>query len=64
MKLKLDRLAHRQLLENEILKKAAILAVYKRPIKIFISLQDLPRTNTRKSKRTLIKKMIEEGAFQ
>jgi long-chain acyl-CoA synthetase len=64
MKLNLDRLELRQLLENEILKKAAILAVYKRPSKIFISLQDLPRTNTRKSKRTLIKKMIEEGAFQ
>jgi long-chain acyl-CoA synthetase len=53
----------KHLLESEILKKAAILAVYKRPSKIFLSLHDLPKTNTRKSKRTLIKKMIEEGAF-
>jgi long-chain acyl-CoA synthetase len=62
--LKTDKVELRDLLEDEILKKAAILAVYKRPSKIYISTNELPKTSTRKNKRLLIKKMIEEGVFQ
>lgn len=53
----------RELLEKEVRKSAEKIAAYKRPSKIFLSYQELPKTNTRKNKRTLIKRMIEEGAF-
>lgn len=56
-----QELTMRELIETEIRKHSESLAAYKRPSKIYLSLIDLPKTNTRKSKRMLIKKMIEEG---
>lgn len=53
----------REIIEKEIRKNAETLTGYKKPSKVFLSFQELPKTNTRKNKRTLIKRMIEEGAF-
>lgn len=53
----------RELVEKEIRKNTEKIAVYKRPSRIFLSYQELPKTNTRKNKRMMIKRMIEEGAF-
>ena len=53
----------RDVLEKEVRKSAEKIAAYKRPSKIYLSYQELPKTNTRKNKRMLIKRMIEEGAF-
>lgn len=58
-----DEAMIRELLEKEVRKSAEKIAAYKRPSRIFLSYQELPKTNTRKNKRTLIKRMIEEGAF-
>lgn len=60
---KSDESMIRELLEKEVRKSVEKIAAYKRPSKIFLSYQELPKTNTRKNKRTLIKRMIEEGAF-
>ncbi len=60
---KADLLVIREILEKEIRKNSETLAAYKKPSKIYLSFQELPKTNTRKNKRTLIKRMIEEGAF-
>lgn len=60
---KADLMVIREIIEKEIRKNAETLAAYKKPSKIYLSLQELPKTNTRKNKRTLIKRMIEEGAF-
>lgn len=58
-----DESTIRELVEKEIRKSAEKIAAYKRPSRIFLSYQELPKTSTRKNKRTLIKRMIEEGAF-
>jgi long-chain acyl-CoA synthetase len=58
-----DEMTIRELLEKEIRKNTDKIAAYKRPSRIFLSYQELPKTNTRKNKRMLIKRMIEEGAF-
>ncbi len=58
-----DELTIRELVEKEIRKHAEKIAAYKRPSRIYLSYQELPKTNTRKNKRMLIKRMIEEGVF-
>jgi long-chain acyl-CoA synthetase len=58
-----DELNIRELVEKEIRKHSEKVAAYKRPSKIYLSYQELPKTNTRKNKRMLIKRMIEEGVF-
>lgn len=58
-----DELSIRELVEKEIRRSSEKVAVYKRPSRIFLSYQELPKTNTRKNKRTLIRRMIEEGVF-
>lgn len=58
-----DIMIIRDIVETEIRKRAEKIAAYKRPSRIFLSFQELPKTNTRKNKRTLIKRMIEEGVF-
>jgi long-chain acyl-CoA synthetase len=58
-----DEPAIRDLIEKEIRKHAEKVAAYKRPSKIYLAYQELPKTNTRKNKRMLIKRMIEEGVF-
>jgi long-chain acyl-CoA synthetase len=58
-----DELTIRELLEKEVRKHSEKIAAYKRPSKIYLSYQELPKTNTRKNKRMLIKRMIEEGVF-
>ncbi|MFL5783013.1 MAG: AMP-binding protein [Bacteriovoracaceae bacterium] len=60
---KSDELTIRELVEKEIRKHSEKVAAYKRPSKIYLSYQELPKTNTRKNKRMLIKRMIEEGVF-
>lgn len=58
-----DEPAIRELVEKEIRRCAEKIAAYKRPSRIFLSYQELPKTNTRKNKRMLIRRMIEEGVF-
>jgi long-chain acyl-CoA synthetase len=58
-----DELTIRELIEKEIRKNTEKIAAYKRPSRIFLAYQELPKTNTRKNKRMVIKRMIEEGAF-
>ncbi len=58
-----DEATIRELVEKEVRKCAEKIAAYKRPSRIYLSYQELPKTSTRKNKRTLIKRMIEEGAF-
>lgn len=60
---KADLMVIREIIEKEIRKNAETLTGYKKPSKVFLSFQELPKTNTRKNKRTLIKRMIEEGAY-
>ena len=60
---KADLMVIRETVEKEIRKNAETLAAYKKPSKVYLSFQELPKTNTRKNKRTLIKRMIEAGAF-
>lgn len=60
---KADLMVIREIVEKEIRKNAETLAAYKKPSRVYLSFQELPKTNTRKNKRTLIKRMIEEGAF-
>lgn len=60
---KADLMVIRDMIEMEIRKNAETLTGYKKPSRVFLSFQELPKTNTRKNKRTLIKRMIEEGAF-
>ena len=60
---KADITVIRDILEKEIRKNAEKIAPYKRPSRIFLSFEELPKTNTRKNKRTLIKRMIEQGVY-
>ena len=53
----------RDILEKEIRKNAEKIAPYKRPSRIYLSFEELPKTNTRKNKRTLMKRMIEQGVY-
>ncbi|MES2525922.1 MAG: AMP-binding protein [Bdellovibrionota bacterium] len=53
----------RDILEKEIRKNAEKIAPYKRPSRIYLSFEELPKTNTRKNKRTLIKRLIEQGVY-
>lgn len=53
----------REILVKEIRKNAEKIAPYKRPSRIYLSLEELPKTNTRKNKRTLMKRMIEQGVY-
>ncbi len=53
----------RSILEKEIRKNAEKIAPYKRPSRIYLSFEELPKTNTRKNKRTLIKRLIEQGVY-
>jgi long-chain acyl-CoA synthetase len=53
----------REILEKEIRKNAEKIASYKRPSRIYLSFEELPKTNTRKNKRTLIKRLIEQGVY-
>lgn len=59
-----DKTKLKALLSSELAKRVAGLSAYKRPSRIFFSLTELPKTSTRKHKRTMIRKMIEEGVFQ
>lgn len=53
----------RTLAEAEIQSRLKNLASYKKPHKVILSKQELPKTSSRKNKRLLIRKMIEEGVL-